>query len=74
MEAIAAVGGRTLETSKLPIPELVELGWLENEAQDYHNGKTTFPCVTVSHSIFGPIQGVTNGHVIGTISLKFLQK
>jgi hypothetical protein len=46
MEAIAAAGGRTPEVSKLPIPELVELGWLENEAQDYHNGKTTFPRVT----------------------------
>jgi hypothetical protein len=44
MDAIAAAGGP--ETSKLLIPELVELGWLENEAQDYYNGKTTFPRVT----------------------------
>jgi hypothetical protein len=34
MEAIAATGGRAPKTSKLPISELVELGWLENEAQD----------------------------------------
>jgi hypothetical protein len=45
MEAIAATEGSTPEAIRLQIPDLVELGWLENEALDYHNGKIAFPCV-----------------------------
>jgi hypothetical protein len=45
MEAIAATEGSTPEVIRLQIPDLVELGWLENEALDYHNGKIAFPRV-----------------------------
>jgi hypothetical protein len=45
MEAIAATEGSTPEAIRLQIPDLVELGWLENEALDYHNGKIAFPRV-----------------------------
>ena len=45
MEAIAATAGDTPEAIRLQIPDLVELGWLENEALDFHNGKISFPHV-----------------------------
>ena len=45
MEAIIAAEGRTLEATRLQIPDLVDMGWLENEALDYHNGKIAFPFI-----------------------------
>jgi hypothetical protein len=46
MEAITVAGGHALETNKLTIPELLELGWLENDVLDCYNRKITFPRVT----------------------------
>jgi hypothetical protein len=71
MEAIVAAGGRTLEANKLPIPELVELGWLENEAQDITMARQHS---LASHNIFDLSQEETKGQDIGTISLKSPQK
>jgi hypothetical protein len=45
MEAIVATEGCTPKATRLQILDLVELGWLENEALDYHNGKIAFPRV-----------------------------
>jgi hypothetical protein len=51
MEAIAATERRTPEATRLQIPDLMELGWLENEALDYHNGKIAFLLVLQHFSL-----------------------